>query len=466
MYNTIIKIEIYVIILYKDIVLFLINYLNNNMRSKKEKTDNSYKNNNQLCNVDYDDNDYIVVLTRYKDLFKSNTIKIKTCKADSILNIFPNALLIEDKKITPKIIETPQITKKNKINPKVDDVWNIIENLELTNSSDRLSEIKSDSYDKSICKGCGAIDKFIEDQSASAIYCTECGLMSEELLDHGPEWRQYSDDSRADTVGRCGCPSNFFFPKSSQGTSMAGVGNLRLKRKQTWNSMIYKEISLNGVFELITKICTKNKIPKIIIDTAKIMYKKINDCKHKSGINAGKQVIIRGENRTSIIAACVFKACETNKSPRSVKEIANYFDLDEKKITKGNKQFDKLLKNSDDKKIIMDQFNGNTAEDYIRRHCSKLKFSQSEIELAVKISNNCCKMKLAADHNPSSIAAGSILLMIEQMGSNIDRKDVAKVFSTSDVTIGKIYNKISMYSNALSSNKLTNYLIDKLKING
>ena len=101
-------------------------------------------------------------------------------------------------------------------------------------------------FKSKICKGCDAIGSLIEDEHSSVLVCKKCGIVNEELLDHGPEWRQYNnDDNRGDTVGRCGCPSNFFFPKSTQGTIMSGSSNSRLKRKQTWNSTVYKERTLN-----------------------------------------------------------------------------------------------------------------------------------------------------------------------------------------------------------------------------
>jgi len=228
--------------------------------------------------------------------------------------------------------------------------------------------------------------------------------------------------------------------------------------------MVYKERSLNQVFEYISEVCSNNNIPKIIVDSAKILYKKISDCKHKYGSNVGKQIIIRGENRVSIIAACVFKACEMNKNPRSVKEIAKYFDLDEKKVTRGNKQFEKIIKNTDDNILQVDNLGTSTAEDYIRRHCPKI--NKENTETAVRISNNCCRMKLASDHNPQSIAAGSILVMVNYCDLNIDKKDIAKLFGTSDVTISKIYNKIVKYVEALVDDDATDYLIEKFKING
>ena len=387
----------------------------------------------------------------------------------NIINHFPNALLLENwdnkknvkkNKITNDIREIPKQESIISETISPNNVLDLLNNLDNEKVDDKTSNAK-------ICKGCGSKGTIMEDKSNGIIVCSQCGMVNDELLDYGPEWSQYNnDDNRKDTLGRCGCPSNFFFPKSYLGTIMAGSNSSRLNRKQTWNSMVYKERTLNKVFEFISLICSKNKIPKIIVDTARTLFKKISDCKHKSGRNIGKDIIIRADNRISVIAACVFKACEMNKNPRNIKEIADFFGLSEKKVSKGIRRFSEIIKNTNDDPILLDQYQNNTTEDYIRRHCPKLKISNTEIDMAVKISINCCKMKVASDHNPQSLAAGIVSVMVTYYNLNIDRKDIAVLFDTSDVTIGKIYNKIIPYVDALVDDVVTDHLIKKFKING
>ena len=443
-------------------------------------------------NTEFDE----IILPIDDDIINKKVINIEIINGYQLMNSFPNALLLEGKISNRKDIQLtdtihPSNTVEKEIITKPDDIWDILNKLDKEIYSDSLDILTTESesnsksndlsdsdkknildnngYSNTVCKGCNIKGTMTEDQRSGVIVCSECGMINEEILDYGPEWRQYNnDDNGKDGVSRCGCPSNFFFPKSSQGTIMAGSTNSRLRRKQKWNSMVYKERSLNLVFEYIAQICSKNKIPKIIVDTARTLYKKLSDCKHKTGQNIGKQIIIRGDNRLSIIAACVFKACEMNKNPRSIKEISEFFKLDEKKVTKGIKHFSKIMKNTDDNSLMLDQFDPDTAEDYIRRHSRdpKLRLNKAQTDMAVRISQNCCKMKLAADHNPQSIAAGSILLMVNYNHLNLDRKDIANCFGTSDVTIGKIYNKISPYADALVNNDATDYLIKKFKING
>lgn len=421
----------------------------------------------------------IILIPEMDDLFDKKEIKLSVANNIYLFDKYPNSILMSD--TTSSSIKNKSETSKQKnveINKPetTEDIWQVLDQIKKDNANEDITNMTSDNTEDTaeatenndiICKGCNSRNTLIEDQHSSCIVCSHCGFVNEELFDNGPEWRQYNnDDNRGEGVNRCGCPSNFFFPKSSQGTIITGSSSSRLKRKQKWNSMVYKERSLNIVFEKISQICGKNNIPKIIVDTAKILYKKLSDCKHKNGNNVDKQIIIRGENRTSIIAACVFRACEMNKNPRSIKEIAEMFEMDEKKVTRGKKQFDKIMKNIDDNSLRLDQIKTNTPEDFIRRHANRLKLTKENTDIAVKIAHNCCKMKLASDHNPQSIAAGSVLLMVNYCDIDIEKKRIAKLFGTSDVTVGKIYNKIYPYVDALVDDEATNYIIEKFKING
>ena len=229
-------------------------------------------------------------------------------------------------------------------------------------------------------------------------------------------------------MDRCGGTSNFFLPKSSLGTSISGPAFNRLKTVQRWNSMVYKERSLNVVLEEITEKCNKGGLPKIISDTAKIMYKNLSECKHLKGINKGKSVIIRGVNRKSLIAACVFFSCIVNKNPRSPKEISELFVLDIKRITKGCKQFFKLMKTCSNQNVF-EQLDPDTTEHYIVRFCHKLKIRDENIQVALQIAKNSKILRIASAHTPQSIAAGSILLMVKMKTlKGIEKKDISKIF--------------------------------------
>lgn len=405
----------------------------------------------------------------YEALYERKVGSINKKSNVKVVKRFPNSLLLEESVLSESqddVKEEKQAETNLQNAPdtkdKIDNIWDFVE--QINKEADDEDTETPDKEDDEICKECGEKNSIIEDNTGCMV-CSECGTINEQAIDHSPEWRQYNnDDSRGEGINRCAGPTNYFFPKSSQGTIMTGSSFSRLKRKQKWNSMVYKERSLNKVLEYIADVCSKNNIQKIITDTAKIMYKKLNDCKHKDGPNKGKSIIIRGENRNSIIAACLFFACVMNETPRNIKEVAHMFNLDEKRVTRGCKQLYKLMKNCDDTHFF-DQLDSSTPEHYIRRYCPKMKLSKESTDLAVQIARNCCKLKIASDHNPHSIAAGSIMLMVNYKNIDIDKKQIASLFKTSEVTITKIYNKISPFDVALVDDDATDHLMKKFKIN-
>lgn len=374
---------------------------------------------------------------------------------------FPNSLLMNDvPKKSEKIIKNHLSDTKNNsyqsdfnYSETLSEVRPRNENeLDLDTFLNKTNENKDNIKNK--CIDCGS-DKLVEDLDSGSLVCSICGITNEQYLDYGPEWKQYNDENGGgETVGRCSGPVNVFFPKSSQGTLLTGAINHRLKQKQRWNSTVYKEDSLNEVFEMIRTICVDNNIPKKIEDTSKYLYKK-NISDHS--------IIIRGKNRKSIVLAIIADACKINKSPRTVSEIASYGNLTDKKVNKGIKQYEEFVRKDNQN---LDDDNANMVEDYIRRHCETLKIDKDDINLAVTIANNCYRLKLVADHSAQFIAAGAIMVMIEYTKINIDKKKIAVLFGTTDVTVMKVYKKIITYSDALIDDERTTYIINKFKING
>ena len=100
----------------------------------------------------------------------------------------------------------------------------------------------------------------------------------------------------------------------------------RIKRYTDWQSMPYKEKARYEEFQRIITYSRNAGIPKIIIDEALKQHKKISDLK-----------TFRGCNRDGIIAASIYLASRIFNYPRTAKEIADIFHLDNSSSTKGCK---------------------------------------------------------------------------------------------------------------------------------
>ncbi len=307
------------------------------------------------------------------------------------------------------------------------------------------------------CENCQD-DDIVEDTAHGIIVCKKCGQVITTLLDSNPEWTQYNDDNKKDMT-RCSHPISQLLPQSSTATTIVGSCSSRIKTLHGWSAMPYKERSLNEVFKIIQAKCHEGKIMKCIEDDAKIMYKNISDCKHISGKNKGKSIIIRGKNRKSVIAGCILFACRKKNKTRSPKEIAELFGLKYTEITKGCKIFHKLAK----LKQMEFKLNFTKPEHFITRFCEELKIKDGYAEQAIQIANNVQKLQIASVHTPLSLATGSIFLMIHLNGLNIQKKTIAEKFNVSQVTIAKAFKKLEPFINILTNDRICDKLSVEIK---
>ena len=301
------------------------------------------------------------------------------------------------------------------------------------------------------CINCGS-EKLVVDNTKGYTVCEECAVINEEFLDKNQE---FTNDPTGNS--RYGCPSNFFFPKSALGTKIQSKGYNRLSALQRQGQMPYKEKSLMDVLERIQEKCKKYVITQTIIDTAKILYKRVSECKHTKGKRKGKNMIMRCINRRSMIAACVFHACKLQKEPRSPKEIADIYDLEIRHVNRGCRKFIDFI----DITTIYFEIKSSQSSDFIERFAKKLNIDKQYIEKAKDISTNIHKLGLATTHEPPSVAAGCILLIENMYHIDISKKNISEIFGISDVTISKTYRKIFPYHKIIMSNEVTDLILEK-----
>ncbi len=337
-----------------------------------------------------------------------------------------------------------------------EEIMDLIDQMQFNRNSEEDKKILSDTNIH--CSKCNSADKIVTDSSEGIVVCTGCGTILENVLDEHPEWRNYAgDDSKGDN-SRCNFPTNHFLPQSSLGTSIACSNRSKLKTLHRWSSMPYKERSLHIVLKEIQAKCRKFAILKCIEDDAKILYKNVSECKHLTGKNRGKNIIIRGDNRKGLIAACVFYACLRKGHTRSPKEIATIFNIKYTDVTKGCKTFIKLIKI----KKMDYEVSSSSPEHFVERFCKELHIKKEFIDQAVQIAKNIQKLNIASVHTPLSVATGSIHLMIDINNLPISKKTVAKKFSVSEVTIMKAYKKLEKYKKILVSDEITEKVMEIL----
>ena len=315
---------------------------------------------------------------------------------------------------------------------------------------------KKPDVDQSItlCKNCKSPNLVI-DNTKGHMVCTDCAVINEEYLDENPDLT--NNDGEGSNNSRYGAPSSFFFPKASLGTKIVSKGYNRLSLLQKQGQMPYKENILMDVLETIQSKCKRYVITQTIIDSAKILYKKVSESVHSKGKRKGKNIIMRCINRRSMIAACLFHACKLQKETRSPKEIADIYDLEIKHVNRGCRKFCDII----DSNTLFHQIKSSQSSDFIERFAKKLNIDKKYIDISKDVSSNIHKLDLASTHEPPSVAAGCILLVTQFYNIQLSKKQISDIFGISDVTISKTFRKIWPYHKIVLNNKITDLILEK-----
>jgi len=265
-------------------------------------------------------------------------------------------------------------------------------------------------------------------------------LYKDESLDQSAEWRYYgADDNQANDPTRCGMPVNPLLIESSYGCKVMCEGGsysqdmMKIRRYTEWQSMPYREKAQYDMFQKITTFAQNNGISKMIIDEALRVHKRISE--HKT---------FRSLNRDGVVGASIYIACKMHNCPRTPKEIASIFNLDNTSATKGCKNavsiINELESNLDN--CEKTTFCKTKPEAFIERYCSRLSINDELTKLCQFIAVMIEKQNLIPENTPHSIASGIIYFVANMCNLPITKKDVNRVSDMSEVTINKCYKKL------------------------
>ena len=350
------------------------------------------------------------------------------------------------------------VTKKNreKKSKTIKNLWNLFDE---TIHEDSSSEIKKSKLEciyrtnetktvieNEICSSCKT-HLFVGDDGFLTCPNKKCGIIYKDNLDQSAEWRFYgADDNQNSDPTRCGMPINPLLQESSYSCKVLCPGKSsyemhKIKRYTDWQSMPYKEKSQYDEFQLITIISQNAGIPKMIIDDATRFHKQISEAK-----------TFRGLNRDGIIAASIYISCRVNNFPRTAKEIADIFNLDNTSATKGCKNALSIINDIEHNNNNNDEIltlNKTTPLSFIERYCSKLNINNELTSLCKFIAHKIDKLNLIPENTPHSIAGGIIYFVSQICNLNIPKSTINNISKISEVTINKCYKKLEQHKSEL-----------------
>lgn len=343
-------------------------------------------------------------------------------------------------------------TKKRRSNKKnTKDIWNVFDNETIPENNIECI------YDSSINvrENCDKCKSIVALSIEGYLICVNksCGILYKDTLDQTAEWRFYgAGDNNNNDPTRCGMPINPLLKESSFGCKVMCNGKSsyemrKIRRYTEWQSMPYKEKSQYDEFERIKIMANNSGIPKFIIDDALIYHKKISE-----------QKTFRALNRDGIIAASIYISGRINNFPRTSKEIATIFNLDNTSATKGCKNaltiINKMEKNMiSENKTILHQ---TKPISFIERYCSKLNINKELTKLCMFIAMRVEKNNMMPENTPHSVAAGIVYFIGYVCNLNMSKNDVKNISEISEVTINKCFKKLEVLKDTLIPSSIKN----------
>ena len=186
------------------------------------------------------------------------------------------------------------------------------------------------------CPECGST-RLMRDYECAEIVCMGCGyVVAAKLADQGPEWRAFDDEQRAKRA-RAGAPLTFtihdkglstmidWHDRDVYGKRLAPGQKAQIYRLRKWQRRIRvsdaTERNLAFALSEISKIANNLNLPKNILETASVIYRK-----------AVKERLIRGRSIQGVTAAAIYVACRQCGVARTLDEIAGASAVNKKEV--------------------------------------------------------------------------------------------------------------------------------------
>lgn len=254
--------------------------------------------------------------------------------------------------------------------------------------------------------------------------CTNCGRVDDVFVSDEAEWIGGPDNE--DDPSRVGIPVNtvLYSENWGIGTLIVGRSCKRMAKISLHSSMNHRDRALHHAYNQFDHICKgKLKLSENIIDQAKIIYRKFNEDK-----------LTRGAIRAGVKANCVLHACNQHGVSRSLKEIADAFEIPVKDISRTNEIF----------KDVTGAETGTTfSSDIITRLFNQVTFipETEKGRVRMKIIHACEKSQndpQLMGKTPKGVASAIIFKILTKLGYSVERDFVAKICEVSVPTLVKI----------------------------
>jgi transcription initiation factor TFIIB len=287
------------------------------------------------------------------------------------------------------------------------------------------------------CPECGS-SRIMKDYESAEIVCMGCGyVVVAELTNQGPEWRAFDDEQRAKRA-RAGAPATFtihdkglsttidWHDRDIHGQSIPHGEKAQIYRLRKWQRRIRvsdaTERNLAFALSEISKIANNLNLPKNVLETASVIYRK-----------AVKKGLIRGRSIQGVTTATIYVACRQCGVARTLEDISHASPVDKKEVARCYRFILKQL----------DYFIPPVKpSQYVTKFCNQLTMQGNVEEIAHKILFAATELKLTSGRGPTGIAAAASYIASVLTGERKTQREIAEIAQVTEVTIRNRYKEL------------------------
>jgi len=265
-----------------------------------------------------------------------------------------------------------------------------------------------------------------------------CGyVIAAKLTDRGPEWRAFDDEQRAKRA-RVGAPLTFtihdkglstmidWHDRDIYGKRLSPGQKAQIFRLRKWQRRIRvsdaTERNLAFALSEISKIANNLSLPKNILETASVIYRK-----------AVKERLIRGRSIQGVTAAAIYVACRQCGLARTLEEIARASNINKKEV---GRSYRFLVKELD---YFIPPLKPSQ---YVTKFSNQLTMQGKVEEIAHKILAAAKDLKLTSGRGPTGIAAAASYIASVLTGERKTQREIAEIAQVTEVTIRNRYKEL------------------------
>ncbi len=291
---------------------------------------------------------------------------------------------------------------------------------------------------KIACPECGNDSNIVNDDTRGEVICGNCGIViSEKIIDQGPEWRAFNTLER-DKRSRVGSPISYtihdkglstmidWHDKDIYGKKLPPKTRAQVYRMRKWQirTRVHSSIARNLAQAMteLDRLSSQLDIPKGVKETSAVMYRR-----------AIERRLIRGRSIEAMIAAAVYAACRLRKVPRTLDELVKYTRVNKKDLGRAYRLMIQRLGV---------QIPTSNAKDFISRFCADLELSGRVQKKACELIDQASAKAITAGKDPTGLAAAAIYITGILEGERRTQRRIAEVAHVTEVTIRNRYKEL------------------------